>query len=140
MISRYQIKEIEDIFSLESRYNYFLKVELAVIKAYVTIGLIPNEDYLKIKEKAKVDVNLIMSCELASAPITHSASGVWIFNVGVIFSSLEQADKTINNHMVGKKNAIFFMCIKIKNEKKAVSERIYNLFLKAAFFIILLRN
>ena len=63
MISRYQIKEIEDIFSLESRYNYFLKVELAVIKAYVTIGLIPNEDYLKIKEKTKVDVNLINEIE-----------------------------------------------------------------------------
>ena len=47
MISRYQIKEVEDIFSLESRYNYFLKVELAVIKAYVTLGTIPEEDYLK---------------------------------------------------------------------------------------------
>ncbi len=63
MISRYQIKEVEDIFSLESRYNYFLKVELAVIKAYVTLGTIPEEDYLKIKEKSKVDVNLINEIE-----------------------------------------------------------------------------
>ena len=63
MIERYRINEIENIFSLESRYNYFLKVELAVIKGYVELGIIPNEDYLKIKEKSKVDVNLINKIE-----------------------------------------------------------------------------
>ncbi len=63
MIERYRIEEVENIFSLESRYNYFLKVELAVIKAYVELGLIPEEDYLKIKEKAKVDVSLINEIE-----------------------------------------------------------------------------
>lgn len=63
MIERYEIKEIEDIFSLESRYNYFLKVEEAVILAYVKLGIIPENDYLKIKEKAYVDVSLIEKIE-----------------------------------------------------------------------------
>ena len=63
MIERYRIDEIENIFSLESRYKYFLNVEIAVIKGYVELGIIPNEDYLKIKEKAKVDVSLINKIE-----------------------------------------------------------------------------
>ena len=63
MIERYRIDEIENIFSLDSRYKYFLKVELAVIKAYVDLGIVPNEDYLKIKAKSKVDVSLINKIE-----------------------------------------------------------------------------
>lgn len=63
MISRYQIKEIEKIFSLKSRYNYFLKVEEAVLKAYVKLNIVPKEDYLKIKEKCKVDLKRIEEIE-----------------------------------------------------------------------------
>lgn len=63
MISRYQIKEIEKIFSLKSRYNYFLKVEEAVLKAYVKLNIVPKEDYLKIKEKCKVNLKRIEEIE-----------------------------------------------------------------------------
>ena len=63
MIERYRIDEIENIFSLKSRYEYFLKVELSVIKAYVASGVIPKEDYLNIEKKAKVDVDLINKIE-----------------------------------------------------------------------------
>ena len=52
MIDRYAIKEIEEIFSLKNRYETFLKVELSV-----------ESDYLKIKEKAKVDVDKINELE-----------------------------------------------------------------------------
>ena len=63
MIERYAIKEIEDIFSLKNRYETFLKVELSVLKAYVKLGIVPENDYLKIKEKAKVDVDKINELE-----------------------------------------------------------------------------
>ena len=63
MIDRYAIKEIEDIFSLKNRYETFLKVELSVLKAYVELGIVPENDYLKIKEKVKVDVDKINELE-----------------------------------------------------------------------------
>lgn len=63
MIDRYAIKEIEEIFSLKNRYETFLKVELSVLKSYVKLGTIPESDYLKIKEKAKVDVDKINELE-----------------------------------------------------------------------------
>ncbi len=59
MIDRYNVKEISDYFSLESRYNNFLAVELSVLKAYTRLGIVPEKDYLKIKETAKVDVSRI---------------------------------------------------------------------------------
>lgn len=63
MIERYSIKEIDNIFSLKSRYEYFLKVELAVIKGYVELGIIPLQDYLEIESKAKINLKLINELE-----------------------------------------------------------------------------
>lgn len=64
MIERYSVPEIEKIFSLENRYETFLKVELSVLKGYVELGIVPEEDYIKIKEKAHVDLHLINEIEL----------------------------------------------------------------------------
>lgn len=64
MIERYSVPEIEKIFSLENRYETFLKVELSVLKGYVELGIVPEEDYIKIKEKAHVDLPLINEIEL----------------------------------------------------------------------------
>ena len=63
MIERYAIKEIEDIFSLQNRYQTFLDVELSVLKAYVKLNIVPKKDYELIKEKAYVDVPLINKLE-----------------------------------------------------------------------------
>ena len=64
MIERYEVKEISDLFTLEARYNDFLKVELSVLKAYVQLGIVPDKDFKKIKENAKVDVDYINQLEL----------------------------------------------------------------------------
>lgn len=64
MIERYEIKEIADIFSLENRYNTFLEVELSVLKAYVQLGIVPEKDYLLIKDKAHVNVTRINDLEV----------------------------------------------------------------------------
>lgn len=63
MISRYNVKEIEDIFSLENRYKTFLEIELASLEAHVQLGIVPKEDYLKIKEKAHIDLDRINELE-----------------------------------------------------------------------------
>ena len=51
MIDRYEVKEISSLFTLKKRYDTFLKVELANIKALSTLGIVPKEDYEKIKNK-----------------------------------------------------------------------------------------
>lgn len=63
MIERYDVKEISSLFSLEKRYETFLKVELANVKALSKLGVVPNEDYQKIKEKASVNVDRINELE-----------------------------------------------------------------------------
>ena len=64
MIERYEVKEISNIFSLENRYQTFLKVELSVLKGYVELGIVPKEDYDKIISKVHVDVEKINELEL----------------------------------------------------------------------------
>ncbi|MBO8426995.1 MAG: adenylosuccinate lyase, partial [Firmicutes bacterium] len=63
MIDRYDIKEISDLFSLENRYKTFLEIELANLEALVSLNIVPEKDYLKIKAKAQVDVNRINELE-----------------------------------------------------------------------------
>ena len=63
MIERYNVKEVSDYFSLESRYNNFLLVELSVLKAYTRLGIVPEKDYLKIKDNVKIDLERISYLE-----------------------------------------------------------------------------
>ena len=63
MINRYSRKETSDIWSLESKFSYFLKVELAVIKAQVELGNFKPEIYENIKNTAKFDVKRIDEIE-----------------------------------------------------------------------------
>lgn len=63
MIKRYEVKEIDNIFSLKNRYETFLKVELSVLKGYVQLGVVPKEDFDKIASKVYVDVDKINELE-----------------------------------------------------------------------------
>ena len=63
MIDRYLAKEMKVLFSDENKFSTFLDVELAVIEAYVALGVIPKSDYLKIKEKAHIDLSRIAELE-----------------------------------------------------------------------------
>lgn len=49
MIDRYAREEIKKIWDLEVKFNYYLKVELAVTKAYARLGYIPMDKYRAIK-------------------------------------------------------------------------------------------
>ena len=63
MIERYSREEMKNIWDLESKFNYYLKVELAVCEAYADLGEIPKEDVLIIKQRAKFDLKRIDEIE-----------------------------------------------------------------------------
>ena len=63
MIDRYSREEIKNIWELEEKFNYYLKVELAVCDAYFRLGLIPDENLSEIKSKASFTVERIDEIE-----------------------------------------------------------------------------
>ena len=56
MIDRYSLPEMREIWDLNSKFDYYLRVELAVCEAYSKLGKIPQEDLLKIKSLASFNV------------------------------------------------------------------------------------
>jgi adenylosuccinate lyase len=63
MIDRYSRKEVKNIWELEEKFNYYLKVELAVCEAYAKLGQIPETNLRNIKEKASFTVERIDEIE-----------------------------------------------------------------------------
>ncbi len=63
MIERYTRKEMENIWNLESKFNYYLQVELAVCEAYCELGEIPKASLEQIKKLAKFDLSRIDEIE-----------------------------------------------------------------------------
>ncbi len=63
MIDRYSREEIKKIWDLESKFNYYLRVELAVCEAYAKLGQIPQNNLDEIKEKASFSVEKIDEIE-----------------------------------------------------------------------------
>ena len=63
MIERYSREEVKKIWDLEEKFNYYLKVELAVCEAYAKLGAIPKENLDEIKSKATFTVERIDEIE-----------------------------------------------------------------------------
>ncbi len=63
MIERYSREEIKKIWELQSKFGYYLKVELAVCKAYAALGQIPQENLNQIEKKASFSVERIDEIE-----------------------------------------------------------------------------
>ena len=63
MIERYSREEIKKIWNLEEKFNYYLKIELAVCEAYAKLGSIPNKNLEEIKNKASFTVERIDEIE-----------------------------------------------------------------------------
>ncbi len=63
MIERYSLSPIREIWELEAQYERWLRVELAVIKAYEEYGLAPKGTAEQIREKAKISVEGIAEIE-----------------------------------------------------------------------------
>ncbi len=63
MIERYSRKEMAKIWELNSKFDYYLQVELAVCDAYAQLGTIPAEAAKEIREKASFSVARIDEIE-----------------------------------------------------------------------------
>ncbi len=63
MIDRYSRDEIKNIWSVQSKFQYYLQVELAVCDAYAELGEFPKEDIANLKNLAKFDTERIDEIE-----------------------------------------------------------------------------
>ncbi|MFA5502007.1 MAG: adenylosuccinate lyase [Sulfurovaceae bacterium] len=63
MVERYSRKEMSDKWTMQAKYQAWLDVELAVVKAWNKLGLIPNEDAKKIVDNASFSVERIDEIE-----------------------------------------------------------------------------
>jgi len=63
MIDRYLLEKMKNIWSQNSKFDYYLRVELAVCNAYRQLGKIPQENYDEIVKNAKFNLNRIDEIE-----------------------------------------------------------------------------
>ena len=63
MIERYSREEMKKIWDLQSKFQYYLNVEIAVAEAYAELGIFPKEDISQLRENAKFDLKRIDEIE-----------------------------------------------------------------------------
>ena len=63
MIERYSREEIRKIWDLNSKFQYYLDVEIAVAEAYAQVGEFPQQDIEELKKRAKFDIKRIDEIE-----------------------------------------------------------------------------
>ncbi len=63
MIERYAREEMKKIWDLQSKFRYYLNVEIAVAEAYAELGTFPKDDVEELKKKAKFDLKRIDEIE-----------------------------------------------------------------------------
>ena len=63
MVERYARKEMKEKWNMQAKYQAWLDVELAAVKAWNRLGLIPKEDMEKILKNAKFDIKRIEEIE-----------------------------------------------------------------------------
>ena len=63
MVERYARNEMKNRWSIQAKYDAWLKVELSAVKAWNRLGLIPDEDADKIVKNAKFDIARIDEIE-----------------------------------------------------------------------------
>lgn len=135
MIERYSRKEMADIWDLNSKFNYYLQVELAVCDAYAKTGTIPPDAAKEIREKASFSIERIDEIEkevrhdviafltcvneslgdlgryvhvgLTSSDIIDTAFALQILDSGkIIIDDLENVIRTLKNLAETHKNTI----------------------------------
>ncbi len=64
MIKRYSVKEIDELWTDQNKFNAFLKVEILSAQAWNELGVVPNSDLNKIKKNASFILDRIYEIEL----------------------------------------------------------------------------
>ncbi len=63
MIERYRRQIVQDIFTEESKFDAYLLMEIYTLEAWSKLGVIPEEDVIKVRENAKFSVERIKEIE-----------------------------------------------------------------------------
>ncbi len=63
MIERYSRAEMRKIWTEENKFNAYLEVEILSAEAWSTLGVVPAEDIVKLREKATFDIARIHEIE-----------------------------------------------------------------------------
>jgi len=63
MVDRYARSEMKKLWDMNAKYQAWLDVEIAAVKAWNKLGLIPDEDAEKIEKNAKFDIERIDEIE-----------------------------------------------------------------------------
>ena len=97
MIERYSRDEIKKIWELDSKFSYYLKVELAVCDAYAKLGKIPQENLSQIKDNATFNVARIDEIEKevrhdVIAFLTNINESIGVDNAKYIHMGLTSSD------------------------------------------------
>ena len=135
MIERYSLPEMKNLWELETKFAYYLRVEIAVCEAYNEIGEIPDSALKQIKENAKFDVKRIDEIEkevnhdviafltnvnenigeasrymhmgMTSSDVIDTAFALQIQEAGkIILKDLENVIKTLKEKAVEHKNTV----------------------------------
>ena len=75
MIERYSREEMTKIWDLNTKFDYYLQVELAVCDAYAKLGTIPAQAAAEIRQKAKKQLrrNLLRRRRSGPDPVSDLA-------------------------------------------------------------------
>lgn len=63
MIERYSLTKMKKVWTDENKFNAFLKVEIAATHAFSKVGVVPENDYIKIRDNASIDIDRILELE-----------------------------------------------------------------------------
>lgn len=63
MIDRYSRPDMKNIWDLNTKFEYYLNVELAVCDGYAELGYFPTEEIKKVRKKAKFNLDKIAKIE-----------------------------------------------------------------------------
>ena len=63
MVERYAREAMKRLWSVQAKYDAWLAVEIAVVKAWSELGLIPSDDAEKIEKNARFNVERIDEIE-----------------------------------------------------------------------------
>ncbi|PIE52732.1 adenylosuccinate lyase [Candidatus Fermentibacteria bacterium] len=66
MIDRYAIGEMTDIWTTSARYARWLEIEILAVEARYHAGLVPEEDYIRIRNNASFDTDRVNEIELVT--------------------------------------------------------------------------
>ena len=122
MIDRYSLPEMQKIWDLNSKFSYYLNVELAVCKAYVELGRIPKEAFDNIKQTASFDLHRIEEIE------TEVRHDVIAFLTNINESVGEELAQYIHMGLTSSDVIDTAFALQIKDSSKIIDKKFKQLF------------